>query len=196
MRQTATVREGVLPENHPMAPFHLSGVSRNEGRQTFVSENGPLRRDAATSPRPSSPSSVQLSRSGPGPQVPDSRGGRRDTASCGTQLQRPEHHGRHLHPLPAQEHWFVSSPRYNSVCLCKPAAVPFLTVSSSGGSETFQDKVNFFQRELRHIHSKRPRTKTCLKITRHTILDSVSAALRRRKSAHPKKCPLPPPPRS
>uniref|UniRef100_A0A3P8ZMY9 HECT-type E3 ubiquitin transferase n=1 Tax=Esox lucius TaxID=8010 RepID=A0A3P8ZMY9_ESOLU len=41
-----------------------------------------------------------------------------------------------------------------------------------GGSETFQDKVSFFQRELRHIHSKRPRTKTCLKITRHCILDS------------------------
>lgn len=48
---------------------------------------------------------------------------------------------------------------------------------STGGSETFQDKVNFFQRELRHIHSKRPRTKTCLKITRHSILDSVSAPL-------------------
>lgn len=47
-------------------------------------------------------------------------------------------------------------------------------VSSAGGSETFQDKVNFFQRELRHIHSKKPRTKTCLKITRHSILDSVS----------------------
>lgn len=47
-------------------------------------------------------------------------------------------------------------------------------VLSTGGSETFQDKVNFFQRELRHIHSKRPRTKTCLKITRHSILDSVS----------------------
>lgn len=46
---------------------------------------------------------------------------------------------------------------------------------SVGGSETFQDKVNFFQRELRHIHSKKPRTKTCLKITRHSILDSVSA---------------------
>lgn len=43
-----------------------------------------------------------------------------------------------------------------------------------GGSETFQDKVNFFQRELRHIHSKRPRTKTCLKVSRHAILDSVS----------------------
>lgn len=48
---------------------------------------------------------------------------------------------------------------------------------SIGGSETFQDKVNFFQRELRHIHSKKPRTKTCLKISRHSILDSVSAAL-------------------
>lgn len=47
---------------------------------------------------------------------------------------------------------------------------------SVGGSETFQDKVNFFQRELRHIHSKKPRTKTCLKITRHSILDSVSTA--------------------
>lgn len=46
----------------------------------------------------------------------------------------------------------------------------------AGGSETFQDKVNFFQRELRHIHSKKPRTKTCLKITRHSILDSVSTA--------------------
>lgn len=49
-------------------------------------------------------------------------------------------------------------------------------ILSLGGSETFQDKVNFFQRELRHIHSKRPRTKTCLKITRHAILDSVSGA--------------------
>ncbi|KAL7380091.1 hypothetical protein ABVT39_011583 [Epinephelus coioides] len=47
-----------------------------------------------------------------------------------------------------------------------------------GGSETFQDKVNFFQRELRHIHSKRPRTKTCLKITRHSILDSSVKATR------------------
>ncbi|MGH0151289.1 UNVERIFIED_CONTAM: hypothetical protein FKN15_041032 [Acipenser sinensis] len=41
-----------------------------------------------------------------------------------------------------------------------------------GGSETFQDKVNFFQRELRQLHSKRPRTKTCLKISRHSLLDS------------------------
>lgn len=43
-----------------------------------------------------------------------------------------------------------------------------------GGSETFQDKVNFFQRELRHIHSKKPRTKTCLKISRPSLLESVS----------------------
>uniref|UniRef100_A0A3P9DU60 HECT-type E3 ubiquitin transferase n=1 Tax=Maylandia zebra TaxID=106582 RepID=A0A3P9DU60_9CICH len=47
-----------------------------------------------------------------------------------------------------------------------------------GGSETFQDKVNFFQRELRHIHSKRPRTKTCLKVSRHAILDSSLKATR------------------
>ncbi|KAM9355822.1 apoptosis-resistant E3 ubiquitin protein ligase 1 [Pholidichthys leucotaenia] len=47
-----------------------------------------------------------------------------------------------------------------------------------GGSETFQDKVNFFQRELRHIHAKKPRTKTCLKITRHAILDSSLKATR------------------
>ncbi|KAA0711485.1 Apoptosis-resistant E3 ubiquitin protein ligase 1 [Triplophysa tibetana] len=47
-----------------------------------------------------------------------------------------------------------------------------------GGSETFQDKVNFFQRELRNIHSKRPRTKTCLKINRHSLLDSSLKATR------------------
>ncbi|KAM9786406.1 apoptosis-resistant E3 ubiquitin protein ligase 1 isoform X1 [Syngnathus typhle] len=47
-----------------------------------------------------------------------------------------------------------------------------------GGSETFQDKVTFFQRELRHIHSKRPRTKICLKIIRHSILDSSLKATR------------------
>ncbi|XP_048830643.1 apoptosis-resistant E3 ubiquitin protein ligase 1 isoform X1 [Brienomyrus brachyistius] len=47
-----------------------------------------------------------------------------------------------------------------------------------GGSETFQDKVNFFQRELRHIHSKRPRTKTCLKVARHVLLDSSLKATR------------------
>lgn len=54
-----------------------------------------------------------------------------------------------------------------------------LRVLSIGGSETFQDKVNFFQRELRHIHSKKPRTKTCLKITRHTILDSVRSVAKK-----------------
>ncbi|KAG2457905.1 AREL1 ligase, partial [Polypterus senegalus] len=42
-----------------------------------------------------------------------------------------------------------------------------------GGSETFQDKVNFFQRELRQLHSKRPRTKICLKISRNFLLDTV-----------------------
>lgn len=67
-----------------------------------------------------------------------------------------------------------SRPDYSQLLL-PSCAVIVATVSSAGGSETFQDKVNFFQRELRHIHSKKPRTKTCLKITRHSILDSVSA---------------------
>lgn len=60
-------------------------------------------------------------------------------------------------------------------CLCVTRGCNRCAMLSTGGSETFQDKVNFFQRELRHIHSKKPRTKTCLKITRHFILDSVSA---------------------
>ncbi|MFT7817408.1 apoptosis-resistant E3 ubiquitin protein ligase 1 [Arapaima gigas] len=47
-----------------------------------------------------------------------------------------------------------------------------------GGSETFQDKVSFFQRELRHMHSKRPRTKTSLKVSRHALLDSSLKATR------------------
>uniref|UniRef100_A0A8C1Y925 HECT-type E3 ubiquitin transferase n=1 Tax=Cyprinus carpio TaxID=7962 RepID=A0A8C1Y925_CYPCA len=47
-----------------------------------------------------------------------------------------------------------------------------------GGSETFQDKVTFFQRELRHIHSKRPRTKTCLKVNRLSLLESSLKATR------------------
>lgn len=29
---TATIREGVLPENYSMAPFHLSSLSRNKGK--------------------------------------------------------------------------------------------------------------------------------------------------------------------
>lgn len=64
------------------------------------------------------------------------------------------------------------------------------TMFSVGGSETFQDKVNFFQRELRHIHSKKPRTKTCLKIVRHSILDSVSTALLSYWTLHTYKCSL------
>lgn len=44
----------------------------------------------------------------------------------------------------------------------------------SGGSETFQDKVNFFQRELRQVHMKRPHSKVTLKVSRHSLLDSVS----------------------
>jgi hypothetical protein len=44
---------------------------------------------------------------------------------------------------------------------------------SSGGSETFQDKVNFFQRELRQVHMKRPHSKVTLKVSRHALLESV-----------------------
>uniref|UniRef100_A0A8D0Q8M7 Apoptosis-resistant E3 ubiquitin protein ligase 1 n=1 Tax=Sus scrofa TaxID=9823 RepID=A0A8D0Q8M7_PIG len=42
-----------------------------------------------------------------------------------------------------------------------------------GGSETFQDKVNFFQRELRQVHMKRPHSKVTLKVSRHALLESV-----------------------
>lgn len=44
----------------------------------------------------------------------------------------------------------------------------------TGGSETFQDKVNFFQRELRQVHMKRPHSKVTLKVSRHCLLESVS----------------------
>lgn len=44
----------------------------------------------------------------------------------------------------------------------------------AGGSETFQDKVNFFQRELRQVHMKRPHSKVTLKVSRHCLLESVS----------------------
>uniref|UniRef100_A0A4X2LFU4 HECT-type E3 ubiquitin transferase n=1 Tax=Vombatus ursinus TaxID=29139 RepID=A0A4X2LFU4_VOMUR len=47
-----------------------------------------------------------------------------------------------------------------------------------GGSETFQDKVNFFQRELRQVHMKRPHSKVTLKISRHTLLESSLKATR------------------
>ncbi|XP_072895355.1 apoptosis-resistant E3 ubiquitin protein ligase 1 isoform X2 [Hemitrygon akajei] len=47
-----------------------------------------------------------------------------------------------------------------------------------GGSETFQDKVNFFQRELRQIHVKRPHTKIVLKVSRHNLLESSMKATR------------------
>lgn len=43
-----------------------------------------------------------------------------------------------------------------------------------GGSETFQDKVNFFQRELRQVHMKKPHSKISLKVSRPNLLDSVS----------------------
>ncbi|XP_060685378.1 LOW QUALITY PROTEIN: apoptosis-resistant E3 ubiquitin protein ligase 1 [Hemiscyllium ocellatum] len=47
-----------------------------------------------------------------------------------------------------------------------------------GGSETFQDKVNFFQRELRQMHMKRSHTKIVLKISRHSFLESSLKATR------------------
>lgn len=52
-------------------------------------------------------------------------------------------------------------------------ALPKLSLFS-GGSETFQDKVNFFQRELRQVHMKRPHSKVTLKVSRHCLLESVS----------------------
>uniref|UniRef100_A0A7M4E9K5 Apoptosis resistant E3 ubiquitin protein ligase 1 n=1 Tax=Crocodylus porosus TaxID=8502 RepID=A0A7M4E9K5_CROPO len=47
-----------------------------------------------------------------------------------------------------------------------------------GGSETFQDKVNFFQRELRQVHMKRPHSKVTLKVSRHSLLESSLKATR------------------
>lgn len=47
-----------------------------------------------------------------------------------------------------------------------------------GGSETFQDKVSFFQRELRQVHMKRLHSKVTLKISRHTLLESSLKATR------------------
>lgn len=49
-----------------------------------------------------------------------------------------------------------------------------ISCCSSGGSETFQDKVNFFQRELRQVHLKRPHSRVTLKVSRHALLESVS----------------------
>ncbi|XP_038630244.1 apoptosis-resistant E3 ubiquitin protein ligase 1 isoform X2 [Scyliorhinus canicula] len=47
-----------------------------------------------------------------------------------------------------------------------------------GGSETFQDKVNFFQQELRQVHVKRSHTKISLKVSRHSFLESSLKATR------------------
>ncbi|NXY43972.1 AREL1 ligase, partial [Ceuthmochares aereus] len=47
-----------------------------------------------------------------------------------------------------------------------------------GGSETFQDKVDFFQRELRQVHMKRPHSKVTLKVSRHCLLESSFKATR------------------
>ncbi|CAG7785471.1 unnamed protein product [Allacma fusca] len=42
-----------------------------------------------------------------------------------------------------------------------------------GGSETFQDKQEYFFKELRDVHRKHPRDKVTLKITRENILEST-----------------------
>ncbi|XP_040188875.1 apoptosis-resistant E3 ubiquitin protein ligase 1 [Rana temporaria] len=41
-----------------------------------------------------------------------------------------------------------------------------------GGSETFQDKVAFFQKELKNIHCKKNRSKIVLRVNRHSLLES------------------------
>uniref|UniRef100_A0A8C5QM95 HECT-type E3 ubiquitin transferase n=1 Tax=Leptobrachium leishanense TaxID=445787 RepID=A0A8C5QM95_9ANUR len=43
-----------------------------------------------------------------------------------------------------------------------------------GGSETFQDKVLFFQKELRLLHCRKTRCKITLRVSRHSLLESVS----------------------
>ena len=45
---------------------------------------------------------------------------------------------------------------------------------SLGGSETYQDKQEYFFKELRDVHRKHPRDKLTLKITRENIVESVS----------------------
>lgn len=47
-----------------------------------------------------------------------------------------------------------------------------------GGSETFQDKVNFFQKELKLIHCKKNRNKITLRVSRHALLESSLRATR------------------
>ena len=46
-----------------------------------------------------------------------------------------------------------------------------------GGSETFKDKQYFFYQEVRSHHSKRPHSKTTLRINRANLLESVSLFL-------------------
>ncbi|XP_078726681.1 apoptosis-resistant E3 ubiquitin protein ligase 1 [Lampetra fluviatilis] len=49
---------------------------------------------------------------------------------------------------------------------------------SIGGSETCQDKMVFFQRELRKLHAKKPRNKISLRVSRQCLLDSSVKAVR------------------
>ncbi|XP_063804382.1 apoptosis-resistant E3 ubiquitin protein ligase 1 [Pseudophryne corroboree] len=47
-----------------------------------------------------------------------------------------------------------------------------------GGSEMFQDKVTFFQKELKLIHCKKNRSKITLRVSRHSLLESSLRATR------------------
>ncbi|KAM8921191.1 apoptosis-resistant E3 ubiquitin protein ligase 1 [Pelodytes ibericus] len=47
-----------------------------------------------------------------------------------------------------------------------------------GGSETFQDKVIFFQKELRLLHCRKTRCKITLRVSRHSLLESSLRATR------------------
>ncbi|KAG8562140.1 hypothetical protein GDO81_015601 [Engystomops pustulosus] len=47
-----------------------------------------------------------------------------------------------------------------------------------GGSETFLDKVSFFQKELKLIHCKKNRNKITLRVSRHSLLETSLRATR------------------
>lgn len=69
--------------------------------------------------------------------------------------------------------WGCGATEWCSILCLRPR--PNEPGCSSGGSETFQDKVNFFQRELRQVHIKRPHSKVTLKVSRHALLESVGS---------------------
>ena len=45
---------------------------------------------------------------------------------------------------------------------------------TTGGSETFKDKQDFFYHEIRQVHSKRIHDKLGIKINRANLLETVS----------------------